>query len=217
VTGEFLAATEIAALVDDRTLEIRASNDTPASFWCGKPLLFVDETLVFIAETDGSPVVVETERPEAVDRLRNAYRPAFENAVPVPVRVPPPAEVWQAAEDHLASDTVSDLRTTLESTEAVPTAGAGGIVELCLVLAARREEPASSVHQFLEDAGIATRLLCRRHLQRLENAGLVDIDDVGSGANGAKTRLQISHPRLTTAPLSEVSAIVGESRLHDGA
>lgn len=121
------------------------------------------------------------------------------------IRTPPMSEVSRTLRDEIGETTERDFREMLELLESTKGDGEGlDEITVALVAAARNEILLYDISKWGEDSGVASKATFSRKKTELEDAGLIDTENVPIDIGRPRLRLKFEDEALHNAPLEEV-------------
>ncbi|SNZ04176.1 hypothetical protein SAMN06269185_0473 [Natronoarchaeum philippinense] len=209
VMSDFIVASSAADLVEDGTLEVRASESVT-----GNPLLIHDDAVVAVVTAGQSVAGLVSDDDSFVADARDAHEQDWAAAETYPLRTPPLSAVHDGLSKELGEHAEQDFRTMLDSLETARGDGDGlDEVTISLLVAAKNEELLYDVSKWGEDTGVASKATFSRTKTELENMGLIDTEKVPIDVGRPRLRLKLGDERLEDADNDQL-ATVAQSMLN---
>ena len=205
VADDFNAAATAADLIDDDTLELRATEDP-----IGNSLLLTGDAVVSIVPSAETVAGLTTRDEEFVATVHERYESAWESAEEFTLRTPPLSRVEETLSEEFGADVREDFDAALDSMEdAHDGAGLDGVT-LSLLVAAKNGEQLYDISKWGEDVGVASKATFSRVKTDLEEDGFIDTEKVPIDVGRPRLRLLLGDERLAEADASQLPRVARE-------
>lgn len=200
VHGDFFTATHLADFTDGgvavRVTAPDALHDT---------LLVTRDRAVSAVVDLRETVGIVTRDDEARETLRSGFEDRWADADPLVTDVPAYSALRRSIDEALEADvgeSFERIATSDFSTRSLD--GNVDVVDVLLLVAAKHREQFYRVSRWGEDENIASVTKFSQSKRRLENAGLVDSEQVRSGNVGRPRQRLVLSSSLAEAPITDV-------------
>lgn len=191
LSEEFLLESQVAGAMERDHLEMRQTTER-----CGDRVVLADDRVGVLVGVDQHVRVLSMEADRMVAELHKAYEPLWENAEPVSTRSPPRERLFEAGREKLTAEFTTQLERAIENASTLAWHGRPTPVELTLVIAARTGAHHYDLCAWAEAAEFTSRSTVARTKQRLEDAGLLDVEPVPQERGRPRQQLLVADERL---------------------
>ncbi len=193
VTDDFLAASRMADLVDDKALSLWSLAE-PAN----NSLLLWADGMYAIVSAGEQVAGLSADDETFIDAINTTYRTALDEATAVSLRTPPLSVVEQALIDDIGEQCHEDFISILSAAEAAGAIDSVDEVVTSLLAAARNDVLLYDISRWGEDVGVASKATFSRAKSRLEDAALIRTE---------KVPIDVGRPRLRLTLPAEYDAL----------
>lgn len=200
VHGDFFTATHVADFTE-RGMAVRVT--VPGALH--DTLVVTEDSAVSVLVDHRETVGVSTGDDDAVEALRSGFDDRWADADRMETGVPPRTALCRSMEENLAADVGESFEQV--ATSACPTRGMDrnvDVVDVLLLVAAKHEEQFYRISRWGEDESIASVTKFSQSKRRLEEAGLVDSEQVQTGSVGRPRQRLVLPESLDGASVSDV-------------
>lgn len=194
VSAAFLLESRVAAAVARDHLRVRETTSR-----CDDRVVLADERAAALVSVDQQVGVLPTDADPVVEALRETYEPAWAAGEPFSTRAPPRDRLLERGTEPLPDAFTAELERAIDGASSLEWQGTPTPVELAVAVAARAGAHHYDLCEWAEAAGFTSRSTVARTKQRLEEAGLIDVEPVPQERGRPRQQLVVDDERLAAA------------------
>lgn len=184
---DFVLASTAADAIAAGNLSLRTTSSL-----LGNTLLMTEETVVAVVSTDEHVAGLVTDDEEFVASAREKWADEWDSAAEFSLRTPPRSAVQESLVTEIGEETDADFRAMLNSVDNTRGKEALGVVEMCLLAAAKNEIQLYDISTWGEDAGVASRATFSRMKTQFEEKGVTTTEKVPIDVGRPRLRLLLA-------------------------
>lgn len=201
VMDDFLTASAVSDLVAEGKVELLSTEDEVER----SVVLVGDSAVVSYVDFDDTVGALWSDEEELLESSVSFFEEAWKDGDSFKIRTPPMSEVRRSLREEIGDQTKEDFCAMLEILESAKGDGDGlDEITVALVAAARNEILLYDISKWGEDSGVASKATFSRKKTELEEAGLIDTENVPIDIGRPRLRLKFEDESLQNAPLEEV-------------
>lgn len=208
VMDDFLVASAVSDLVADGSLEVLSTEDTVE-----RSLVVLDgESVVSFVDFEESVGALWSDDTDLVELSVSYFERAWDGGEEYRNRTPPMSDVRSTLREEIGEQTEEDFCGLLDALESARGDGDGlDEVTVALLAAARNKVLLYDISKWGEDSGVASKATFSRKKTELEDAGLLDTENVPIDIGRPRLRLKFADDSLHDASLEDVVAAALEA------
>lgn len=180
---DFISSSHASMFQRDGDFEVRTTDNFDAS-----PLLVTEDTVITISEVGQNVLASEVTNGSVVDEVYEFATSAYEDGDEYELVAPPYDVVLDTLGEEVGEELRGDFESILENFDDISIARAGiDVVEVLLLLAARRELLLYEVSKWGQEIDLASKATFSRAKSRLDDRGLI---------RTVKVPVTVGRPRL---------------------
>lgn len=188
---EFVLESQFAGAAERDSLRVRQTTER-----CDDRVVLTDDRAGVLVGIDQQLGVMTMDATRMVAELHQTYEPRWEAAEPFSTRAPPQGQLFEEGREVLSEDFTSQLERAIENASTLAWHGSPTPVELVLAVAARTGAHHYDLCVWAEEAGFTSRSTVARTKQRLEEAGVLDVEPVPQDRGRPRQQLLVDDERL---------------------
>lgn len=201
VMDDFLISSAVSDLVEDGKVELLSTEDEVER----SVVLVGDDAVVSYADFGDTVGALWSDEPELLQASIDFFEDAWKAGDDFKIRTPPMSKVKSTLSEEIGEQTKEDFCNMLDVLDSAKGGGDGlDEVTIALAAAARNEILLYDISKWGEDSGVASKATFSRKKTELEDAGLIDTENVPIDIGRPRLRLKFADESLHDASIEEV-------------